>query len=105
MKVTLLPVPSVVNDLVEFVVEVGRLKIFGRDQMTPVQTISDVHVNVAGSHVGAEGHVGILKFVDVRWLRLGIMNHFTLHQVAAGYVRNVPQSPANAQRCCWSVII
>ncbi len=80
MKVTFLPVPTVILNFVEFVVEMGCLEIIDCDQMTPVikvkvelltldlhkfncglpiKSVSDIEINVVVAHVGAECHIGI----------------------------------------------
>ena len=93
VQVALLPVPAVVHDFVHFIVEVRRVKVFGRYQMTPVQSVGGVHVDVVGSHVGRKCHVGVQKFVDVRWHRFRRVDDVAAYQIATSNEWHVPQSP------------
>ena len=90
VKISMLPVPSIILYLVHFVIEMCRLEILGIDQMTPIESICYVHVHVLATHVGAKGHIGVEEVVDVRRFRFGVVDHIATYQIDVGHERHIP---------------
>lgn len=81
VQVALLPIPSIVLDFVELVVQVSSLKVIDVYEVSPFQPVGDIHVHVIVPHVGAECHVCVQKVVDVRRFRLGIVNDIATDKI------------------------
>ena len=93
MQITQFPVPTVIKKLVQFVINMGSLKVVSiylkmkqnvevcaskvisvprffiekTHQMSPVHTVAQIHENIPIPVVSAEGHISIQKVVNIIW--------------------------------------
>ena len=59
-----LPVPLVVVELPQLIIDVAGLEVVRVDEVAPVQAVAHVEEGVPLAQVGAQGHVGVKKAVD-----------------------------------------
>lgn len=108
VDVALLPVPAVVRDLVQLVVQVRRVKVLRVHQVAPVspknpnhqpslkrqsciipvQSVGDVEVDVAVAQVRAEGHVGIEQVINIGRLCFLIVDDVSVNKILKSNGKN-----------------